>query len=1223
MSSLWDQIKSTLGLTGLFSVYGIAGLVVWFVGAEYGVGFLEQIVIIGLLALTAPFAFVYTYRKLKREEKREAAEAAPADDDGRADDEPAPAERHTHRELASAAAEVVERLRSEAPAYRPVSSRLGRLRRGLRVLLGGNEFKEKDPVYALPWMVVAGPEGSGKSSLVISFDMNPQPLEGLNQTHANLRELRKTDRCEWRVSDSAVLLDTEGSYQGAFVPKRKEWEALIALLKKHRDLRPLDSLILVVSAADLSRMEEQGVTDQARALGGHLRDLARSVGSEFPVYVVFTRLDDDQVFEGFREFFATLGHDERGQVWGSTIRLKDDRPPVTLFDEEFDLLLDVLKRQRLVRLGTPAAPGEQLRVFQFPARFARARRNLAHFISVLFGGPRAGQPEGRGGARPLLRGFYFTASPPTFTPDARRAGGGRGRAADGARPTVRDRYFTAALFEKVLLSDRDLTRALRSRRARPTRLRYALAAAPALLLVGFAVGAVNSFLNNRDLIKRAREVGTRVEVIRTGQERAADFAGGGPAVQAELKALDDLRGMLDRLDEYERDRPLGLSLGLYSGNAISPELRHIYFEAVTHRFYKPAVLLLESDLRAFAAGAASPNAAPARGQDAAAAEEADLERHYDLLKAYLMLSDASRAEPEFLVAKLQEYWRKSSSAEMTGVSDEQLRFFASQAARPDAPHATRDEELVKAARVKLLKYPAPDRYYKRVTSEINHKVDSVSVEALLDARGREVLGGSYGVPGSYTIEGYREHFREALKSAPEDITKEDWVMGGAAAEASRDTAADVERVRSRYFRDYADHWRKFLGGVRVRQFGSRGDAEVVLAALQQSNSPMSRVLTEVARQTHLSAAPTGNFFRRVLLLITSSGTYNDTRGNSEVEQQFRPLFEYVDGKGGPSALSEYGNNMRAVHDQLPDNEEEMRKVVNQFLAGENESGLPWAVAEAEKSLDRLKTTAAGTDAAAVLRQPLDNLRKMLNVGGFAGVQKIWREQIYPLAVKAESGYPFTAGPEDASVEGLTDFLNPVNGKFTLFYQNHLAASFDDVEGQWRPKEQKGQDAFDFSEEFVAYINRLRRLREALFPPNSREPKFAYTLTLNPVADANVRVEIDGTKAETTGTSSQSSNFYWPGQLGQTSGGKVSVIRNGEMSVVGAERPRELSYPGVWGLFKMFDAAGKSRGADGQYTLSWNTNQTNVTAKLNPGRQNNHPFERKLFTEGPRAPERLR
>jgi len=253
-------------------------------------------------------------------------------------------------------------------------------------------------------------------------------------------------------------------------------------------------------------------------------------------------------------------------------------------------------------------------------------------------------------------------------------------------------------------------------------------------------------------------------------------------------------------------------------------------------------------------------------------------------------------------------------------------------------------------------------------------------------------------------------------------------------------------------------------------------------------------------------------------------------------------------------------------------------------------------------------TAAATDTANLLKQPLQNLRGFLYGGGAEQIVKGWNEQVYPKAHTIESGYPFTDSGE-ASLTDLGGFLNPSNGQLWAFFNKNLATSVDDVQGQWKLKE---TGAVRLSDDFVKYLNSARKLREAMFANNGAQPEVAYDLALQVTPNADVVIEIDGNKVESRGNSIGSAKFIWPAKSG-SSGAKITVVPSGGESVT-------QTFPGTWGLFKMIEAGSKGLAVSDKVDLSWNVGNAQVRATLTPASANN-PFQRALF-KNLHAPQNL-
>jgi len=1009
-----------------------------------------------------------------------------------------------------------------------------------------------------------------------------------------MKIVRPTQHCEWRVTDSAVLLDTSGRYQGDG-PSRDEWIALTETIKKHRNNRALDGFVVAVNAARLLQSGETEIEQQAKTLRARLDEMIQLVRVRFPVYLVFTHTHIDAL-AGFGEFFK--GGKSAGEVWGATIPLEKSANAHALFDLEFDQLYESLLRQRLLRLRVPVAPATQLRIFDFPLRFAEKREKLGLFASALF------RPNPFSES-PLLRGFYFTANVTTGGSPPASAVPEEGD--ERAAQALGMGFFTDRFFKEVVLSDKDLAASFQASQKKPPRTGAILLILSALLLFVLLFGAVVSFFTNKKLLADATERGARVDEITRADFGKDVTKKDATAARVEVEAQDALR---EKLVELEARPPIYMRFGLYSGNDIAPYLRTIYFDAVEERFKKPTVAALEKDLRNFAAGQPSANVAGPTGTgDAAAAsapaasQEDVLGRHYDLLKAYLMLADGARVEPTFLASTIAEYWKRTAPPDTEILSLQELNFYARQLVRDDAPHIKVDDRIVTDARRKLAAYPPVNRFYKRIVTEINAKTTPVSIDSVLEGRGRGAVAGTYTVPGSYTIDGYRNYMKSTIDNAGEEISKDDWVMGTVAASNNQTQSTDISKLQSLYVRDYTDQWRKFVRGISVRPFKTKDDAVEALKALSATDSPMERVMSEVARNTNLSAKPESRGIWGWIKSWFSTSNDDEFGGSTEVEKEFRPLFQFVSSgeakKKDSSPMSQYRAELRRVLDPLElASENQLQQTSQALLTGKDELGLQKAEQTVSGLLDGFKTAAA-TDTANLLKQPLQNLRALLYGGGYEQIVKGWNEQIYPKAHAIESGYPFTDTGE-ASLADLAGFMNPVNGQLTIFFNQKLASSFEDAQGQWRLKE---SGAIKFSDDFVKYLNNARKLREAIFAGGGQQPELGYDLTLQPVPNADVVVEIDGTKVETRGNSPQSAKFTWPARSG-SSGVRITVVPSGG-------QPVDKTFPGTWGLFKMLDAGSRLLMTSDQYELTWDVGSLQVHATLRPASANN-PFQRTMF-----------
>ena len=114
-------------------------------------------------------------------------------------------------------------------------------------------------LYELPWYMIIGAPGSGKTTALVNSGLN-FPLEQRSGKGA-LRGVGGTRNCDWWFTDEAVLLDTAGRYTTQDSDAGADsagWSEFLALLRKYRKRRPINGVILAISAQDLMTQEHGG-----------------------------------------------------------------------------------------------------------------------------------------------------------------------------------------------------------------------------------------------------------------------------------------------------------------------------------------------------------------------------------------------------------------------------------------------------------------------------------------------------------------------------------------------------------------------------------------------------------------------------------------------------------------------------------------------------------------------------------------------------------------------------------------------------------------------------------------------------------------------------------------------------------------------------------------------------------------------------------------------------
>jgi type VI secretion system protein ImpL len=1182
-----QQLKYAFGIGGFMSFYGIVGLIVWLLGEQMGFPASQRIVVIALILLTLPFALIIGYVITRRKKKKENKEAESASAEEKSADDKKPQKQAAppaNDDLNKGAEEVVQFLKS---------SNLG---------AGG-----KEAVYSLPWYIVAGTPKSGKSSLVLGSNLNFQNLP--SQRESEQKHVRPTRNVDWRVTSDAVFVDTAGRFQteGA---DADEWASLVETIKKYRANRPIDGFILTVSAEKILNADEREIEETAKVMRARLDEVMQRVKQRFPVYLVFTNAD---AIEGFRDSFSTSKQEGKTLVWGATIPLEKSENGQTLFDGEYELLQNSVMKRRLMRLSAPFPPVRQLRIFNFPLHFGSARRKLGAFVATLF------RPNPFSES-PFLRGFYFTAAPVSKP----KSSAGQ-TMPPNAPQSIGQTYFTERFFRDVVLRDKDLVKTFQSQRQKPPIFGWVLTFLVGFVALALLVMAGISLSNNRAMLADATKKGSAVLGIVREDANINPLSKNADDTGKEIIAIDDLRKLLVKLDDYERNgAPFYMGFGLYTGNRMYKEkLLPIYFNAVERRFKDPMRKKVEEDLRAFAASPTTPNPA-ALTED----EEKNLGKYYDLLKAYLMLSGEykDKASAVDISNALKDYWIKESKVpeNLRETAQYQLDFWAKQVDRDEPParfpRIPLDNNLIVNVRKKLQAFPAPFRYYKRKVTEISKQVDekfgATSVEAILSRYNADAsyLEGNYAVPGAYTLEGFRL-MKKAISEAETTLSADDWVMGEQDKKEISGTNEDASKIQERYYRDYADQWRNFVKGARVKPY-TKENAKDALASFSTKSSPLLILTQEIARNTNFSGKPQAQGWWEYIKSFFSSPESTDTGGNSPVEQEFRALFTFVgdgDTKGAP--IEKYQVEVERVSNKFGKFTPNEINQLTQDLAREDDKKFTELrdadskVAALLKPFGEKSSTEALAD---LLKQPIGNLRALLGEGAQTQLAKTWTEKIAPEAKDMAKGFPFEDVQTEADLNKLKTFLNPVDGTLTKFYKENLEKDFDFANGVYKPK-----DADKYSEAFVKYLNAAFRLRDVLFQKN-QNPGYMYTFEIKPVTNTIIEGIVDGEEVK----SGETKNIKFPADGGKQVGVNLKIsttgtptstpalansstsnVSNSNSTPVPASTPVStgggnsgfaIEKKTTWGLFRFFN-----EGAPQQQSNSYILTYKNVSVVITP------------------------
>ncbi|MGK4001979.1 type VI secretion system membrane subunit TssM [Sorangium sp. So ce1036] len=710
--------------------------------------------------------------------------------------------------------------------------------------LGKGKKNGSAALYSLPWYVIIGPPGAGKttalkhSGLVFPY---AHPSSG-----GGVRGVGGTRNCDWWFTNEAILLDTAGRYTTE-QDDHDEWIAFLRMLLRYRARRPLNGILVAVSVADLIDANEQQIELMGKKIRARIDEVMTQLHMVLPVYLLFTKCD---LIAGFSEFFGDMRKSERAQAWGATLKLTADKAdPGRLFDAEFDALAKQVHGRALKRLVMERSREARERIYQFPLEFSGIRRNLSELVSTIF---MVNAFQGT----PIFRGFYFTSGTQEGRPIDRvlqrmgQAMGIRTHEAAAQQGVESKSYFLHDVFMNVVFPDGDIAARSASEIRRQRLVRGAISAAAAALGVILAIPSVVSFGNNREFLREAGEEARAVSAVQWGDTRP---------VSEKLAALRPALLRLRQIDEASEDGPPdGMGWTMFQGETVYPALVAVYVSNLQLGFVLPCKQRLEDRLKL------------AKG------------KHYlrerNDLKLYLMLSDVEHLDVEWATGRFTTLWaevlRSTSDLPETELKDqlvEHVGYYLSLIKQKKVTPIPRKEELVTSVQATLQGVPVRKRYYDLfVNSIIEEKYDETGDNSRANRKYPPLtLGDMFSdrldvlkvigskqyaeekrwkeVEGPYTEKG---HFKvlENFATSAGLLKSETWVVPLAPDEDAA-IARHLEGLAADYDARYIAQWNDWMADLTVRTPANLKEAKEIYTELAKPDYPYLRILRALEDNT--------------------------------------------------------------------------------------------------------------------------------------------------------------------------------------------------------------------------------------------------------------------------------------------------------------------------------------------------------------------------------------
>lgn len=935
--------------------------------------------------------------------------------------------------------------------------------------------KGNTALYELPWYMVIGNPAAGKSSAIYHSGLR-FPFEEHHQQMVS-SGLSGTRNCDWFFSTEGVLLDTAGRYS-VYAEDHSEWLGFLNILKKNRSKAPVNGLIVIVSIAELVSQSPEKSIKLAKNLRARIQDLTERLEVFAPVYLVFSKMD---LIAGFTEFFDCYDAQEFDQVWGATLpyTANSSEQALELFEKHYNILYDGLKSVSTTHLSRRHSQPISPSVMTFPLEFKSLKPVLKTFISTLF-------QENPYQFKPIFRGFYFTSalqdgvieSPMTEQiADDFHLIHSDDSDIDLPKQSVSQNhgYFLKGLFSNVILKDKHLVR----QHINPTKKRQRfMAFTGAILGVSIVLSLwLWSYRNNQQLIAEVQADLNKVVQIQAQANRSLSH---------QLDALMIVQEHLQQLDQFDQDRPLKYSFGLYQGKQIREKLETEYLKGIEQLVLQPTQQQIAQYLQRVKANEAvlkenyiqvKMNHVAQGRQIASEPSDQNPQDAYNALKTYLMLSNRQYMDSSHLSDQLTRFWRtwleqnrgEIPRGEMLQKAEQILGYAITLSGRNSFPQLNSDAVLVDQTRQILTAITtgisARDRVYNEIKSRAAVRFPAMTVKQILGETNQNAMLGSYALPGIYTYPAWKGYVQEAIEQAASSTTdSRDWVLNTTQSD-DLSFSGSPEQIRRQltelYKKEYIAEWRKFLNAIHYAKAGDFNQQIKQMDLLgEPEHSPIRILIQRVAQETSWDnpmvqaelAVPQKGFiawFKHKVLNRDEAKQVqqaNSPLQHGVIAREFQMFYQMVrqrDDLQNQSLLDGYMQSMARIRSQFNDLKSSgdigpaSMALVKQTIHEQN------SIFNTSQKFVAEKMAAGTTELDQQLLQkllvaPLIQSFEGLLVPAQAEINKLWTMQSYqPFSQNLAQKYPFSS---QATLQATSNEINQIfgeSGSIARFVKEHL------------------------------------------------------------------------------------------------------------------------------------------------------------------------------------------
>lgn len=996
-------------------------------------------------------------------------------------------------------------------------------------------------LYELPWYIIIGPPGSGKTTALVNSSLDFPLAEQFGK--GALQGVGGTRNCDWWFTNDAVLIDTAGRYttqDSHKVVDSNAWEGFLKLLKRNRRRRPINGAIIAISIHDLLLQTEEERIQHAKIIRSRIDELMEKLEIRFPIYLMFTKAD---LVSGFSEYFEDLSKEEREQVWGISLpnaAKPSQSPDFDFLETEYQKLLERLYSREIARIHAERDVKRRAAIQGFPQQVENLKSVIDSFVKQTF-------IKNRYKFQPYLRGIYFSSGTQDGTPIDRMmtavsSSFGFTRENVQMQHAQGKSYFLGNLFRHVIFPESEL---VGSNRKYENFIKWAQRgayAAMAFAAIGLLTVWAGSITRHNMYMS---EVESYIAEFNAENKRLSLWNKDVRVVLPTLNALGKASIVYD-----QNEHPWLSGLGLYDGN-VDDSANDAYHAQLKELFLPRIIHYLEKHIQK-----------GHRGGDL-----------YNSFRTYMMFNKREHMDKQLVHDWFVTNWEQEMQGEATRRKELELHLKALLELELE-PYQL-NERLVNTTRNTLLRVPVQQRIYSRVRTrpEYNQKIDVLNMfgETVRDAFIiTPTVEKALQLPFMFTREGYETIDLSTESPVIADIVNERWVLSddqNTRVDFVKDDLDEIsEKVKDLYLADYVAHWNKVFESLEIAEFKSvKHASEVIGQFTDPVYSPLMAILQVSSENTTLSSqlAQNLNDDHGESKAGAVTGFMSEQFKGTIVDQRFREINVLLRESGKkPAPVTSVIQKLQGLQDFM-----------GEISVAPDPGKQSFVVAKARytsgagNAITSLRSYSKNTPEPVKrwLNDIADNSWKTILGSSRGYVNSEWKSQVYSVYSQALAGrYPLNQNASDElALYDFSEFFKP-KGIMDQFYIDFIKPFVNTRKG-WSNRV-VDKYSLGLSSTTLDQVRRAQTIKNVFFRKNPEVPSISFQLKPYRMdkIDARFLLEVGDQRITYNHGPKFWKDLHWSGE---DENKRVRLVFE-DLD----ENYHEKSFDGPWAWFKLQDRA---------------------------------------------------